>query len=341
MSVGYVYHPIFLEHDTGAHPENSSRLLAIMDNLSEVGLLEDLTPIEPERATLEDVARVHSPALFEQIRQLAQRGGGNLDSDTVVTARSFEAALYAAGGTISATQAVLDREVESAYALVRPPGHHATRTRAMGFCLFNNVALGAAWAFGSGRVSRIAIVDFDVHHGNGTAEVFDGDPRVLYVSLHQYPLYPGSGHWREKGCGDGLGTCLNIPLPPGTGDIGYGQAFQRLVEPAVRRFAPELILVSAGYDGHWADPLSRMLLSTSGYRRMADSLVGLARGLCDGRLVMALEGGYDLAALSHGTATTLAAMLGQPYEDRLGPSPWPERPIGRLLQTIAHWHGIE
>ncbi|TEU09547.1 MAG: histone deacetylase [Anaerolineales bacterium] len=341
VSVGYVYHPIFLEHDTGDHPENSSRLVAIMDNLGQVGLLRRLTAIAAERATFEDVARIHAPALFEHVRHVAERGGGSLDLDTVVCAQSFEAALYAAGGTIAATRAVLDAEVESAYALVRPPGHHATRTRAMGFCLFNNVALSAAWALDSGRASRIAIIDFDVHHGNGTAEAFDADPRVLYVSLHQYPLYPGTGHWREKGSGAGEGTCLNIPLPPGTGDKGYRQAFQRLVEPAVRRFSPGLILVSAGYDGHWADPLSWMLVSISGYRHMVDSLVSLARELCQGRLVVVLEGGYHLAALSHGSATTFAAMLDEPYDDCLGASQGQEQPIDRLLATIAHWHGIE
>jgi len=341
VPVGYVYQPIFLEHDTGAHPESGSRLLAIMDNLDQVGLLKRLRAIEAERATFRDVARIHLPALFEEIRQMAERGGGNLDLDTAVGPLSFEAALYAAGGTIAATRAVLNGDVESAFALVRPPGHHATRNRAMGFCLFNNLAISVAWALDRGQLSHIAIVDFDVHHGNGTQEAFAADPRVLYVSLHQYPFYPGTGHWRERGYGPGEGTCLNIPLPPGTGDKGYAQAFQQLVEPAVRRFAPEMILVSAGYDAHWADPLSHMLLSVSGYRRMADSLVELARELCEGRLVMVLEGGYDLPALSHGSATTLAAMLNQPYKDPLGPSPLPEQPVKKLLSTIAHWHKID
>jgi len=338
---GYVYDPIFLQHDTGPHPENGSRLVAIMDNLRQVGLAQRLSRIEAERATIEDVTRVHSPTLVERVRNIAKGGGGSLDLDTVVSSSSFEAALYAVGGTIAATRAVLDREAQSAYALVRPPGHHATRKRAMGFCLFNNIALAAAWALDSGRVSRVAIVDFDVHHGNGTAEAFEADLRVLYVSLHQYPFYPGSGRWREKGSGPGEGTCLNIPLPPGVGDKGYAQAFRRLVEPAVRRFGPELILASAGYDGHWADPLAWMLLSISGYRQMADSLVGLAHELCGGRLVVALEGGYHLPALAHGVATTLSAMIDEPYEDPLGPAQEPERPVDELLATIAHWHGLK
>jgi len=341
MAVGYVYDPIYLEHNTGAHQESSSRLEAIIDNLQRSGIIRRLEPIPPERAGREDVLRVHAPAHLDRIRRLARRGGGHLDPDTVIGPRSLEAALWAAGGTIAAVRAVLDGEVQCAYALVRPPGHHATRTRAMGFCLLNNIAIAAAWALDSGRISRIAIVDLDVHHGNGTADAFGSDPRVLYVSLHQYPFYPGTGHWREKGSGPGEGTCLNIPLPAGTGDQGYGLAFRRLVEPAVRRFAPELILVSAGYDGHWADPLAWMLLSISGYRQMADSLVALARELCRGRLVAVLEGGYHPEALAHGVATTLCAMLDQPYDDPLGPARETEQSVDELLAAIARWHGID
>ena len=231
--------------------------------------------------------------------------------------------------------------MEGAYALVRPPGHHATPTRAMGFCLFNNVAIASAWALSARPALRIAIVDFDVHHGNGTEEAFREDPRVLYVSLHQYPFYPGTGHWRQKGAGDGDGTCLNIPLPPQTGDSGYMQAFTRLVEPAVRRFSPEVILVSAGYDAHWADPYAWMLLSLSGYRNIADSLVKLSHELCGAGPVFALEGGYDLSVLSHGVATTFSAMLALPYEDPMGPAREPEPGVESLLGKIARWHGLE
>jgi len=211
----------------------------------------------------------------------------------------------------------------------------------MGFCLFNNLALAAAWALAGGELSRVAIVDFDVHHGNGTTDTFERDPRVLYVSMHQYPFYPGTGHWREIGTGAGEGTCLNIPLPANTGDVGYREAFRRLVEPAVRRFGPELLLVSAGYDAHWADPLSWMLLSLSGYRRVANSLVSLAQELCEGRLVVALEGGYDLTVLAHGVATTFCAMLGLPSRDHLGPAGEPEPSVEGLLGKIARWHGLE
>lgn len=341
MQVGYVYDPIHLGHDTGQHPENGARLVAAMDHLGAIGLLDRMTAIPGERATLRDLARIHAPAQIERVHHLAKSGGGHLDLDTPVSSGSFQAGLGAAGGMIAATRAVLAGEVEASYALVRPPGHHATRTQAKGFCLFNNVAVAAAWALAQGRVSRLAIVDYDVHHGNGTAAAFEGDPRVLYISTHQYPFYPGTGHWRESGVGAGDGACLNIPLPAQTGDLGYAEAFDRLVEPALRRFEPELILVSAGYDAHWADPLSWMLLSLLGYRRMADVLVRLARELCKGRLVIALEGGYEPLALSHGIATTVSAMLDLPYDDPLGPAQEPENPVDALISTIARWHGLD
>ena len=340
MSVGYVYDPIYLEHDTGNHPENGSRLVAIMDHLEQIGLLARMVAIPAEPATLGDLARIHSPAYIQHLQDLTKGGRRYIDLDTVISARSYEAARYAAGGTIAATRAVLCGDVGGAYALVRPPGHHAVRERTKGFCLFNNIAVAAAWALSQGQVSRIGIVDFDVHHGNGTEQAFASDARVLYISTHQYPYYPGTGHWREKGTGGGEGTCLNIPLPANTGDTGYAQAFDRLVTPALHRFRPDLILVSAGYDAHWADPLAWMLLSLSGYRQIVDKLVGCARELCDGRLVFVLEGGYDLDVLAHGVATTLCAMLDLSYEDVLGPARETEETVDGLLDRIARWHGL-
>ena len=342
MAVGYVYDPIYLEHDTGGDPENSARLAAIMEHLASTSLLTRLVSIPAERASLEDLTRIHSPALVERVRRMAERGGGLLEAETVVSARSYEAALFAAGGAMAATRAVLAGEVESAFALVRPPGHHATATQVMGFCLFNNVAIAAAWALASGGVSRLAIVDFDAHHGNGTAAAFEHDPRALFISLHQYPFYPGTGHWREKyvRVQTSAPPSLNIPLPAYTGDAGYRQAFERLVAPMLRAFRPELILVSAGYDAHWSDPLTWLLLSIDGYRTMADSLVRLARELCRGRLVCSLEGGYSPQALAHGVSATLSAMLDLGYDDPLGPAPVQERPVGELIETIARWHGL-
>jgi acetoin utilization deacetylase AcuC-like enzyme len=340
MTVGYVYHPIYLEHDTGNDPESTQRLVAITDHLQQCGLWAQLHALAATPATPRDIARVHDPALLRRLRAQAESGGGLVDADTVVSPRSYDAALYAAGGAINATRAVLAGEVQSAFALVRPPGHHATHNEAMGFCLLNNIALAASWALAEGGISRLAIVDYDVHHGNGTAEAFADDPNVLFVSLHQYPFYPGTGHWREKGGEAAEGNTLNISLPAYTGDRGYRQAFQRLVEPALRRFQPQLILASAGYDTHWSDPLAWMLVSVSTYHIIATTLARLADELCGGRLVLTLEGGYSLTALAHGAAATFAALLGQPYPDPLGPAQEPERPVQELLQAIARYHGL-
>lgn len=340
MPVGLVFHPLYLEHDTGDHPESAKRLVATMNHLTNTGLIHSLTGIPAEKAGRDDLERIHTRAHIDHIRELSALGKNYIELDTVVNHKSFEAALYAAGGTISATRAVLAGQVESAFALVRPPGHHAVRGHAMGFCLFNNVAIAAAWALQQPGVSRVAIIDFDVHHGNGVQDAFAEDPDVLYVSTHQHPFYPGTGFWREEGIGPGKGTCLNIPLPPETGDRGYGQAFRLLVAPKVRQFKPDLILVSAGYDAHWADPLAWMLLSLAGYREIAELLLDLARELCGGRLVLTLEGGYELAVLAYGVDATLTAMLGLPFEDRLGPSGEPEADVEALLARIADWHGL-
>ncbi|MHB0856725.1 MAG: histone deacetylase family protein [Anaerolineae bacterium] len=335
-AVGYVYDPLFLEHTIGQHPERPERLTAIMELLSQQGLLDDLSPIAAVEASSQELRRVHSPDLVERLQRLASQGGGAVDADTWVGPQSYHVAATAAGGTVAAARAILESQVTSAFALVRPPGHHATRTRAMGFCLLNHIALAASWALESGQASRIAIVDFDVHHGNGTADILRDDPRVLYVSLHQHPFYPGTGHWRDAK----PGSQVNIPLPPLTGDEGYARAFARIVEPAVRRHQPDLLMASAGYDAHWADPLARMLLSTTGFRHMADSLVQLASELCGGRILLVLEGGYDTTALAHGVATTLSALLGRPFDDILGPASEPEVPVSDLLDQLVNRYGL-
>ncbi|TEU01959.1 MAG: histone deacetylase, partial [Dehalococcoidia bacterium] len=230
-SVGYVYDPLYLEHGTPGHPEEPARLQAIVSYLEESGLLRELAGIKPRDATPADLELVHSHELIARVRGTAEGGGAWLDLDTYVVSRSYEAALRSAGGVLAATDAVLDGEIASAFCLVRPPGHHATPNQAMGFCLFNNVAIAAAHALERRGLERVAILDFDVHHGNGTQDAFYSEPRVLYVSTHQYPFYPGTGHWREAGDGRGEGTTVNLPLTGGCGRDEYLRAYREVVAP--------------------------------------------------------------------------------------------------------------
>jgi len=322
MKVGYVYDPIYLKHDTGGHVENAGRLEAIISHLEQTGLKSQLTPVKPRSASVEELSLVHDKQYISHIQDTAQKGGGWLDPDTVMSPDSYQAAIYAAGGVITATEAVMDGEVGSAFALVRPPGHHATSLRAMGFCLFNNVAIAARYALDKYKLERILIIDFDVHHGNGTQETFYDDPQVLYLSTHEYPFYPGSGGIEETGIGAGKGTTVNIPLPAGCGDNEYLQVFEQIVIPAARRFNPGLILVSAGYDTHWADGLALMQVSVIGFAQMVKTIKGLADELCSGHLAFTLEGGYNLTALSASVKATFDVLLGNAnIEDPLGQSP--------------------
>jgi len=341
MDTAYVYDPIYLEHDLPSHPENARRLRCIISTLEDEGMLARLRFLEPRPATTEELQRVHAPAHLERVKRMAQAGGGYLDPDTYVSPRSFDAALMAAGGVVRAVEAVLAGEITNGFALVRPPGHHATATRAMGFCLFNNVAVAARAALVGGKVERIFIADFDVHHGNGTHDAFTDDPAVFYFSTHQYPYYPGTGPWSETGRGDGEGTVLNVPLPAQVGDAGYAQIFAELVWPLVERFRPDLILVSAGYDAHWSDPLAQMNLSLTGYAWLQRELVRMAGQLCDGRIVFTLEGGYQMDVLACGVLNGFYAMLGEDtIADPLGPSPYPERPVDALVARLKEVHGL-
>lgn len=321
MKVGLVYDPIYLKHDTGQHVENAGRLRAIISHLEQSGLKEKLVLITPRAASTRELSLVHNRRCISYIQALAQ-GGGWLDADTVVSSDSYQVAAYAAGGAIRATEAVMAGEVASAFALVRPPGHHATPGRAMGFCLFNNIAIAAKYALASYNLGSILIIDFDVHHGNGTQDAFYADPRVLYISTHQYPFYPGTGSLEETGSRIAKGTTINIPLPAGCGDIEYLRVFKEIIAPAARRFKPQLILVSAGYDAHWADGMSMMQLTTPGFARMVKIIQGLADELCSGHLVLSLEGGYELTALAFSVKATFDVLLGNTsIDDPFGESP--------------------
>lgn len=343
MKVGYVYDPIYLQHDTGQHPENARRLEAISTHLEQTRLKQRLTLIPPRAASVEEIALVHQKQYISYVQNTAQQGGGWLDSDTVVSPDSYRAALYAAGGAIKATEAVMNREVDSAFALVRPPGHHATSEQAMGFCLFNNVAIATKYAMANYNLDRVAIIDFDVHHGNGTQDAFYSNPQVLYVSTHLYPFYPGSGSIEETGDGAAKGTKINIPLPAGCGDDEYSEVFEQIIVPSVRRFKPSLIFVSAGYDAHWADSIALMQVSTTGFARMVTFIKGLAKELCDGRLVFTLEGGYHLQALASSVKATFDVLLGNTnIEDPLDPSPRRVAApnIASLIKSIKEIHNL-
>ena len=295
----------FAEHDPGpGHPERVERLTAVAEGVQAAGVDDALVDLEPRDATLAELARVHDPGLLERIESLAARGGGAIDVDTAVSGGSWRAATRAAGAGLAAVEALETGTGSAAFLGVRPPGHHATGRVPMGFCLLNNVAVTAAALTGRGQ--RVAIVDYDAHHGNGTQEIFWTDPRVLYVSVHEWPLYPGTGRLDEMGGEGAVGTTCNLPVPAGaTGDV-YMRAFDEVVDPLMERFAPDWVLISAGFDAHRADPLTGLALSAGDYAQLAARASAFAP---PGRTVVFLEGGYDLDAIRDCTAATLRVLL--------------------------------
>jgi acetoin utilization deacetylase AcuC-like enzyme len=298
-------HEACFGHDTGpGHPERVQRLGAILRVLDDplFGALSRRDAPEATRAQLE---RVHTPAYVDEVFAAVPRmGRAELDGDTVLSPGSGEAALRAAGSVAAAVGAVMRAEVKNAFCAVRPPGHHAERDLAMGFCVFNNVAVGAAEALAIYGLERVAIVDFDVHHGNGTQHIFAADSRVLYVSTHQSPLYPGTGARHEKG----VGNICNAPLAPYTGSEGFRDTVEEIVLPAVERFGPQFLFISAGFDAHRADPLASLELETEDFGWVTEQLCKLAQDLCGGRVVSTLEGGYDLNALAESAAAHVLAL---------------------------------
>lgn len=340
-TTAYVYDPLYLQHDWPDHPEKAARLERIITGLRVSGYLERLRPLDARDASVDEVATVHTTGHIAHVHDVAAQGGGWLDPDTYVAAQSYAAALRAAGGLLRAVEAVAQGEVPNAFALVRPPGHHALPGRAMGFCLFNNVAIAARHAQLKYGLQRVLIIDWDLHHGNGTQDAFYDDPHVLYFSTHQYPYYPGSGHWQETGSGPGRGYTVNVPLPAGTGDAGYQRVFDELLVPVARRFQPELILVSAGYDAHWMDPIGQMGVSVTGFAHFTRTVLSLAVELCAGKLVLTLEGGYNLVALASSVAATLAVLLGdREVPDPLGPAHRSERGIEDVIRAVKRVHAL-
>ncbi len=297
------------EHDTPMrHPENRGRLDAALAGIDEAGLTEATEWCIPELASVEELALVHDPVYVAGVERFCGQGGGYLDPDTIATSGSWVTARRSAGAVLGAIDALSAGRCDLAFAAGRPPGHHAVRDRAMGFCLFNNAAVGAAKLAAAGE--RVAVIDWDVHHGNGTHDIFYDDPNVLYVSTHESPLYPGTGMLHETGAGAGVGTTLNLPFPEGTAGDTYRAAFDQVVVPVVERFSPDWLIISAGFDAHRDDPLAGLQLTADDYADLALRLQSLVPAR---RVLVVLEGGYDLQALTRSVGSTLSALLGARY----------------------------
>ena len=311
---GFVYHPMYVQHETGFnHPESPLRALAVRKMVWDGPLRQSLTHIEPPTfsANVDQwIQEVHSPDHFRRIKEADPlQGQVRLDPDTVMGPFSFMAAQTAVAGVLTAVDQVVSGELTNAFCAVRPPGHHAEANRAMGFCLFNNIAIAARYLQKKHDLARILIIDWDVHHGNGTQAIFYDDPTVFYFSTHQYPFYPGTGAADDQGEGPGEGTTLNVPFSAGRGDRDYLDAFERLLVPAAERFRPDFILISAGFDAHRDDPLAGMNVTEEGFEEMTRVARGLAKSLCGERLVAVLEGGYHLGALGKSVQKHLEVLL--------------------------------
>ena len=338
----YVYLPAHSGHTFPGHPENHRRLTNTWDLLEKDGILDRLLRIDCTPASVDALTAVHDARYIDLLAQVSASGGGMLDADTYVTEESYELALLSVGGLINLVDAVCTGHAENGFALLRPPGHHARPMQGMGFCLLGNVAIAARHAQERYGFERVLIVDFDVHHGNGTQEIFYDDGSVLFFSIHQYPYYPGSGDMDEIGAGTGEGATINVPFPAGVGDGGYLAAMEEILTPAARRFRPELILVSAGYDAHWMDPLAQHQVSIEGYAAMVRSLMVLAEEVCGGRLVCTLEGGYNLDVLPHAILSTLRVLSGssQGISDPVGAPHGKARDVSAVLASVKRRHGL-
>ena len=307
-----LYDEIFLKHDTGAfHPENYKRLEHTLAHLKTTGLWDRLKVEKPRPATLEEIAQVHGEDYINRVMLISQRGEGQLDPDTPVSYHSYKAALYAAGAPLTAIDAIMEGKATNAFCLVRPPGHHARPNRGMGFCLFNNVAIAAQYLLNKHNLKRVAIVDWDCHHGNGTQEIFYEEPRVLYLSLHRWPFYPGTGDKKETGIGKGEGFTINIPLSGNTSSEEYIRTFKEVMEGKVKDFRPEFIIISAGFDTYSGDPIAGLGLEPEDFRRLTEITLGVASSPeANKRVVSCLEGGYNLQALPLCIEQHLLGLLG-------------------------------
>jgi acetoin utilization deacetylase AcuC-like enzyme len=308
---GYLTSPHFREHLTGpSHPETLSRLDFIDQRIARTDLFKELRPISPRSLDPKWVVKVHSPAYLARLRSLIPVSGvAYLDPDTPISPLSYQTALLASGGICQTLDEIFSGQIQNGFCAVRPPGHHAKISQGMGFCLINHVAVAARYAQENYGVQRIAIIDWDVHHGNGTEEIFYEDPSVFYFSVHQYPFYPGTGSSDQTGKEEGEGFTLNVPLERGSGDRDYFLVFEEILAPKMAYFKPELMIISAGFDAHVEDPLAQMEVSTEGFGRLTKIVKEMAERFCNGKILSVLEGGYHLDALAESVETHLRILL--------------------------------
>ncbi len=347
MTTIYATHPRYAEHDLPGHPECAERIRAVWRGLDESGLAARLQRLEVHALDADAALSVHTADYLALLRRVSARNSStstttHLDPDTYAGPDALAIALLSAGGAVGAVDSVLDGAATNALAAIRPPGHHAMPSRAMGFCLLGNVAIAARHAQTRYGIERVLIVDYDVHHGNGTEAMFYDDPSVLYVSTHQYPFYPGTGAVTDVGAGRGEGHTVNVPLPAGSGDANYAAVFEQIIWPAATRFDPQLVLVSVGFDAYWADPLAGMRLTVNGYSHLAGEVIRMAQRFCQGHVVFALEGGYHADALRYGVSNVARLLLGEPPIDPPATQPGqrPEPDIDALLGRLQQLHGL-
>jgi acetoin utilization deacetylase AcuC-like enzyme len=342
----YATHPRYTEHDFPGHPENAERIRAVWRGLDESGLSTRMHAHQAQPVNTDLVLAVHTADYIDRLRRISAAPRiTHLDADTYAGPDALTIARLSAGGARDAVDAVLGGTAANGLAAVRPPGHHAMPGHGMGFCLLGNVAIAARYAQRQYGIERVLIVDYDVHHGNGTEAMFYDDASVLYVSTHQYPFYPGTGAATDIGTGGGEGYTINIPLPAGSGDTTYATVFDQIVWAAAERFGPQLMVVSVGFDAYWADPLAAMRLTLNGYSHLAGEVVRMAERLCDGKVVFVLEGGYDLDALRYGVSNVARLLLGETPDDvgdmPLGPAGRGSEPdIADLVALLRRLHRL-
>ena len=317
LPTGLVTSDVYKKHDTGrGHPESAKRLDAIYQAITKSGLDKTTKSIIPRDATRAEIQACHEAGYYQAVKKDIESGLPSLSTgDTRVSKDSWQAAILAAGGVCAAVDAVVKGTVRNAFVAARPPGHHATPKKGMGFCVFNNVAIAARYAQKKHKIGKVLIVDWDVHHGNGTQDIFYEDPTVFYFGVHQSPLYPGTGSAEEKGAGRGLDYTLNVPLPAGTGDRKYREVFEKVLKPAAIAFKPDFVLISAGFDAHEDDPLGGMNV-TAGFAELTRIVKGIAEQCCKGRLVSILEGGYDLDGLAASVEAHIRILMHEPTDDK-------------------------